>query len=85
MHKKPIKKYAPFGVNTKRFNKIGFHPNLDVSGAMKKEITKTGPGSYNTKKYTCTAKSNTGFLLPFFEICVRFINDTLSVGNEKWK
>lgn len=50
MHKKPIKKYAPFGVNTKRFNKIGFHPNLDVSGAMKKEITKTGPGSYNTKK-----------------------------------
>ncbi|XP_023312944.1 uncharacterized protein LOC111693037, partial [Anoplophora glabripennis] len=50
------KSNAPFGVATKRFNKIGFHPELDVTGAMKKEITKAGPGSYNPERVTCKGK-----------------------------
>ncbi|KAJ8921184.1 hypothetical protein NQ315_013656 [Exocentrus adspersus] len=50
------KPYAPFGVATKRFTKIGFHPELDVSGAMKREITKVGPGSYNPKQAICKSK-----------------------------
>ncbi|CAH2004256.1 unnamed protein product [Acanthoscelides obtectus] len=51
---KPFKTYAPFGIATKRFVKVGFHPSLDKSGAMKKLITKVGPGSYNPRKPTCS-------------------------------
>ncbi|XP_030759573.1 lymphocyte expansion molecule-like [Sitophilus oryzae] len=60
MNEKPFKTNAPFGIATKRFTKIGFHPELDVSGAMKKEITKTGPGSYNPKQPICSGKSKKG-------------------------
>ncbi|KAH1011885.1 hypothetical protein HUJ04_001158 [Dendroctonus ponderosae] len=47
---------VPFGVSTKRFAKLGFHPELDKSGAMKREITKLGPGSFDPKGPQCRAK-----------------------------
>ncbi|CAH1155493.1 unnamed protein product [Phaedon cochleariae] len=56
MPDRPFETAAPFGVATKRFIKLGFHPELDVSGAMKKTITKVGPGSYNPKYTTCKSK-----------------------------
>ncbi|KAG5887083.1 hypothetical protein JTB14_018253 [Gonioctena quinquepunctata] len=51
-----FKTYAPFGTATRRFSKIGFHPELDVSGAMKRQITKAGPGTYNPKYPECKSK-----------------------------
>nr|CAI5817707.1 unnamed protein product [Callosobruchus analis] len=50
----PFKTYAPFGIATKRFMKVGFHPSLDKTGAMKKQITKVGPGSYSPRRPTCS-------------------------------
>ncbi|KAJ8950772.1 hypothetical protein NQ318_011265, partial [Aromia moschata] len=46
----------PFGVATKRFAKVGFHPELDVSGSMKREITKAAPGTYNPEFPKCSSK-----------------------------
>ncbi|XP_050311202.1 lymphocyte expansion molecule isoform X2 [Anthonomus grandis grandis] len=57
MPDKPFKTYAPFGVATKRFAKIGFHPSLDKSGAMTRESSKLGPGSYNPKQMECKCKT----------------------------
>lgn len=51
-----FKSSAPFGVATKRFAKLGFHPELDKSGAMKREITKLGPGSFDPRGPQCPAK-----------------------------
>ncbi|XP_076254015.1 ciliary microtubule-associated protein 2 [Rhynchophorus ferrugineus] len=56
MSEKSFKTYAPFGVATKRFARVGFHPELDVSGSMKKQITKVGPGSYEPKNAACKSK-----------------------------
>lgn len=47
---------APFGVATKRFNKIGFHPDLDKTGSMRKTINLIGPGHYNPEKFECVYK-----------------------------
>lgn len=58
MPEKEFETYAPFGVATKRFIKIGFHPELDISGAMKREITTAGPGAYNPKFPTCKHRNN---------------------------
>lgn len=52
---------APFGVATKRFARIGFHPNLDVSGIYTKTSSKLGPGSYNLKYPGCQAKRGIRF------------------------
>ncbi|CAG9770159.1 unnamed protein product [Ceutorhynchus assimilis] len=57
---KPFKTYAPFGIATKRFTDVGFHPNLDKSGALKREITKLGPASFHPKMVQCTAKKAGG-------------------------
>lgn len=56
MQDKPFTTHAPFGVATKKFTKIGFHPELDKSGAMKREITKVGPGSFNPRRHQCKFK-----------------------------
>lgn len=56
MQGQPFKTNAPFGVATKKFTKIGFHPELDKSGAMKREITKVGPGSFNPRRHQCKFK-----------------------------
>nr|XP_023018786.1 lymphocyte expansion molecule-like [Leptinotarsa decemlineata] len=56
MTEKSFKTRAPFGTATKRFNKLGFHPELDASGAMKKQITKVGPGSYDPQYPHCKSK-----------------------------
>lgn len=47
---------APFGIATKRFNKIGFHPDLDTTGSMRKTINCIGPGQYNPEKFECAYK-----------------------------
>lgn len=44
---------APFGVSTKRFATIGFHPGLDTTGAMRNRGG-LGPGQYNPKDLKCT-------------------------------
>lgn len=36
----------PFGIGTKRFAGIGYHPSLDPSGAMRENKSKLGPGEY---------------------------------------
>ncbi|KAJ8964215.1 hypothetical protein NQ314_005044 [Rhamnusium bicolor] len=54
--RKSPKTCAPFGVATKRFVKVGFHPELDISGAMKREITKVGPGGYEPEFPKCKSK-----------------------------
>lgn len=46
---------APFGVATKRFARIGFHPQLDVQGVYKRDNT-LGPGSYKPKRPSCPSK-----------------------------
>lgn len=56
MPDKSFPTYAPFGVATKRFTKMGFHPELDKSGAMKRMITKLGPGSFDAKRPDCKYK-----------------------------
>lgn len=56
MPDKPFLTDAPFGVATKRFTKMGFHPELDKSGAMKRVITKLGPGSFDAKRPECKSK-----------------------------
>lgn len=47
---------APFGIATKRFANIGFHPLLDVSGTYKKDPTNLCPFSYNPKSSGCKFK-----------------------------
>lgn len=49
----------PFGVATKRFLGIGFHPGLDPNGVMR-EKTKLGPGEYFPMQFPkfCQYKDN---------------------------
>lgn len=54
--KKPFKTHAPFGVNTIRFNSIGFHPDLDKDGALNKNKCKLGPGQYDPEVVECLHK-----------------------------
>lgn len=50
------KNNAAFGVTTKRFNNIGFHPDLDPTGCMRKNRVCLGPGQYNPEKFECMYK-----------------------------
>lgn len=45
-----------FLTSTKRFARIGFHPSLDKSGAMKKIDSRGGPGQYDTVSLRCAKK-----------------------------
>ncbi|KAF2893014.1 hypothetical protein ILUMI_13154 [Ignelater luminosus] len=53
---KSFKTKAPFGVATKRFEGMGFHPNLDTTGCMQKTKLKLGPGYYNPERFECPYK-----------------------------
>lgn len=57
---KTKQKSAPFGIATKRFSPIGFHPDLDKTGSLKKDKAKLGPGQYNPKEYQCPYKNPKG-------------------------
>lgn len=54
--KKHFKTYAPFGMNTKRFCPIGFHPDLDKDGTLNKNKCTLGPGQYNPERFECLHK-----------------------------
>lgn len=62
MESKQFKSYAPFGVQTRRFANIGFHPELDAQGFYKKSCNDLGPGSYNPKYPKCTSKNGIRYL-----------------------
>ncbi|GJQ85920.1 hypothetical protein Trydic_g21771 [Trypoxylus dichotomus] len=44
---------APFGVQTKRFAPIGYHPKLDTEGLLTAYKNKVSPCDYDPKKYEC--------------------------------
>lgn len=46
----------PFGIQTKRFATIGFHPGLDPSGYMNAHKKKLAPGQYDPKYCPCILK-----------------------------
>ncbi|KAK9754101.1 hypothetical protein QE152_g1596 [Popillia japonica] len=47
---------APFGVQTKRFVPIGYHPKLDKHGTMQAFKSKISPCEYYPEKYECAYK-----------------------------
>lgn len=53
----PFKTKYPFGVQTKRFATIGFHPGLDPDGYMNAHKKKLGPGQYDPKYCLCLQKA----------------------------
>ncbi|XP_060534099.1 ciliary microtubule-associated protein 2 [Cylas formicarius] len=50
------KSRAPFGVATKRFIKVGLHPELDAT-VMKRENVNVGPTTYCPKLHACKFKT----------------------------
>ncbi|KRT79409.1 hypothetical protein AMK59_8469 [Oryctes borbonicus] len=48
--------HAPFGVQTKRFAPIGYHPKLDSTGLLRAHKTKLSPCDYYPKEYECQYK-----------------------------
>lgn len=53
---KPFRTNAPFGLNSRRFSAIGFHPDLDSGGNMSKNKSALGPGQYNPENFECAYK-----------------------------
>ncbi|XP_031352458.1 lymphocyte expansion molecule-like [Photinus pyralis] len=50
MRRKSFLTRAPFGVASKRFESIGFHPGLDPLGTMSKNRSNVGPGDYDLER-----------------------------------
>lgn len=50
----------PFGIGSKRFLGIGFHPLLDPTGSLRKDKSKLGPGEYYPAQFPkfCQYKTN---------------------------
>lgn len=75
--KKPFKTTAPFGVSTKRFCPIGFHPDLDKDGTLNKNKCTLGPGQYNPERFECLHKKycfgGSRFTLLSYSIPLNFI------------
>lgn len=83
MQDKPFTTHAPFGVATKKFTKIGFHPELDKSGAMKREITKVGPGSFNPRRHQCKFKQGMRCFFEYTNFPFFTVNCVLA-GSTNW-
>ncbi|KAF5284235.1 hypothetical protein FQR65_LT00235 [Abscondita terminalis] len=51
-----FKTHAPFGIRTKRFHNVGFHPGLDTTGIAIRKPYNLAPGEYDVKPYECGYK-----------------------------
>ncbi|KAL3271294.1 hypothetical protein HHI36_021784 [Cryptolaemus montrouzieri] len=48
-----------FGSSCPRFARLGLHPELDISGCLKKADSRGGPGQYDVHFLKCTLKGTT--------------------------